>query len=336
MQELDLKEDIDSDAPSIVGFFDIIGFKNRVERIPDKGFIHNKDFKKVLSDLRLIQEALYYKTKDKLFEEGKEAIGLKVLAFSDCVSARVPLSGINKKYWGEYDLTLIALNQWAIAQIDCLQKELLVRGGIDVGQDYCDGESIVVSKAHIKAYALEQFACWPVFALSESLVDWLRRSKCRNDYDDDPLIGLILKTKVYTQTTSPVKIEKYLSAKNLDEKIDCRNVEFYQVSEEENDLYFLDYLNIARMTFDDETDFCIFLRKHKQLIEEQIKSWENSSSIKILKKYLWMACYHNRYVGEHKDLTIRHSYLKQSSNTADNLFVFEQVLSAPVSPKINP
>jgi hypothetical protein len=153
------------------------------------------------------------------------------------------------------------------AQVECLNRGILIRGGLTVGQVHVglDGSGPVFGPAMVRAYEIEQSeAIYPRIMIDDTA------------------------------------IEAFLTDPSLWQHghIDENDVEMARryVGVSEDGSYFLDYLSAAEDgTFDDgDAGRFSFLLRHRSLILGELETARG----KARRKLIWLARYHNRFVAD--------------------------------------
>lgn len=132
---------------------DLLGYSDRVKRINS-----DEDLRKLDDEVVLVQRAFEHKSSDDFVRKSKKIVGKRVLAFSDCIVVSVPLHSDLTKLQGAFDVLMSELTSFAIAQGDCVQHGIFLRGGVDLGY-WFHRKDTLISPAMVNAYGLEHEAC---------------------------------------------------------------------------------------------------------------------------------------------------------------------------------
>jgi len=160
----------------------------------------------------------------------------------------------------------------AIIFVQCrlLQEGHLIRGAVTYGE-YCaerdDYGSALFGPAIAKAYELEsKYARYPRVVVDPHLIEQFWHSD-------------LLKNVIHDHK---FEWNEYLST---------------LLRQDDNGVWFIDYLRGISGNFDDEPEGTVsFYLKHKQLVEERLKEWVASNKAgpdSISEKLLWLLQYHN-------------------------------------------
>jgi hypothetical protein len=171
----------------LTAFLDVLGFGAELENVTTSA-----DIEALLQAVSLIRKAFDYKPDDPDVRAMQKAFGKAVLAFSDSVIVNVPVASEMTRLEGSFDGLMSELHSMAVAQANCVENGLFLRGGVDLDWWYRDG-SVLASKGLAVAYALEGESCVPVIAISENLRKFLSGHAGRTAYSksSDPFPGLI-------------------------------------------------------------------------------------------------------------------------------------------------
>ncbi|MFP7473406.1 hypothetical protein SFC55_20575 [Niallia taxi] len=198
-------------------------------------------------------------TKAKISITSYELLPAKVKVFTDNVVIGWPIMGDGE---GELGSTFLNLSEY---QLSLALDGYFIRGGISVGEHFMDEETVFGPEL-IKSYELESnVAVYPRVILSaESKKNVKQFAKFYGDQKDSPF---------YTEVLEDLDGE-----------------------------WFLNYLYILIDRFEDEiaendyTALYTYLERHKQRIEESLLKY--AGNYKLLKKYAWIANYHNYFCDE--------------------------------------
>ena len=167
----------------VTAFLDVLGFSDRVLKA------HKiEDIDAIAKDIRKIQSEFEFKPKDKFIKEAHSYYKKTVLAFSDSVVVNVSLQSLATSLQGTFDPLMNELELMALAQSQCVNSGLFLRGGVDIGWWYRRG-STLISKSLVGAYKSEECANVPIIALTDGLYQFLSKHNHRKFYsrDIDPI-----------------------------------------------------------------------------------------------------------------------------------------------------
>ena len=275
-----------------VAYFDVLGYKDAFKKSED---VSAKLVEGIESSIKTTKDLVSI-FNDPSLESIAEMAKIEYKVFSDniliCRKKReYSLSEIDLVYF----LRLIA----TIQRVFCEGSRLVVRGGITKGPLYLTND-FVGGKALIDAVELEESAVYPRIVVNDCILSELN-PKIQNDF---------LKKSIET-------LYRDLLIKDTDGKSFLNYIIVYDAwvpfpkegsqSESVESFEELQKLNsegrLRIPTYDPERlkDIFVILRKHKDLIEEKISEYSQSSNdmaeetrLKILKKYLWLASFHNK------------------------------------------
>lgn len=239
----------------IVTFIDILGFRNLLKT-------------KQADELASVVNALRrFTAGDGDHEDppsGMDEVRLHSQAYSESVSdAVVRVRTVNTQY--SDGAFVYELTDLLHAVIECLNRGILVRGGMTIGHAYVGlrGKGPIFGPAMVRAFEIEQNeAVYPRVMIDEAILA---------AYTEDR--SLWQNSEIYGD-------EARLSRS------------FIGVSDDGS--YFLDYLSAAGPG---EFDLGVkgqlsFLGRHRTLIVEGLQNDES----KIRRKFVWLASYHNRFI----------------------------------------
>jgi len=161
------------------------------------------------------------------------------------------------------------------AQVKLICNNTLIRGGVTFGDIFVDDNQIY-GPAFIRAHDLEsKFANYPRVVVDPALIrEFKKNNLLRNENHS------------LKQESSYIK-------------------EMIRLGDD--GLYFNDYL---RSFVTENPDlYLVFLKKHREIISESIKKYKDHNE--IIKKYLWMANYHNILIDELKKKYKAKEYLQK-------------------------
>jgi len=203
--------------------------------------------------------------------------------------------------------------------------KLLLRGGVVKGRLYLD-ESFFVGKGLIDADALEKTTVFPRISLDPSIVKAV--SDLTNIQFDSPYLtkngmvewfmGLILQAeeddKCYLNYLTVIELEKVYP---------ILRSEYEKLLEGLKQTSPKDYESVQKnLTLNNQEKLEEYLRKHKEIVLEKIKSDCNYESVdkknpkavaakaRVIQKFKWLVVFHNRlcYLNKKPDFVINVSY----------------------------
>lgn len=163
----------------LFAFIDLLGFSDRVRRIKT-----TEDLRKLDDEVVFVQSEFEHKSSDDLVRKSQKIVGKRVQAFSDCVIISVPLHSDLTKLQGTFDVLMSELTSFAIAQGNCVQRGIFLRGGVDLGY-WFHRKDTLISPAMVNAYGLEHEACVPMIAITPALHKYLSEHPDRSYYSKD-------------------------------------------------------------------------------------------------------------------------------------------------------
>jgi hypothetical protein len=266
---------------SMVGFFDLLGFSSRVERVKTP-----KDFAHVAGSIATIQRYFEHRSDDEGIKELHRILDKKVLAFSDCIVTAVSAETKMAKQEGLFDVLGAEIWDIAYSQNRCVLDGHFLRGGVDFGNWYFHND-LLVSPAMVGAYKEEhERACYPVVAVSERLYRLLSRHPGRQFYSKrwDPFPAQF-RQFIHPRSGKRIRFINYLGlmASSLDWQHDRATYEAYMAaprdSEERNRIMDQGYTaNLAG-----------YFEQHRK----QVKRAHAAPPVEVKEKYLCLARYHN-------------------------------------------
>lgn len=268
---------------SMVGFFDVLGFSNRVESVESEA-----ELLKIAKTVESIRNRFEYQSKDKNIRDLHNMLDKRVLAFSDCGVTAVSAQTDFVRQEGIFDTFGSQIVDMAYSQIQCIEDGYFLRGGVDIGYWYYD-KGLLVSPALVAAYKEERDrACYPVISISRNLYKLLKDEPGRKFYskDADPLPDEI--SSLRHPKGGMVHFINYLriTAKSLDWQYDRATYDAYMAVPRDSD-------ERSRIMGEGYYRSLVdFFRRHKELIATAHKS--ASESVKV--KYRFLANYHNKEV----------------------------------------
>jgi len=264
---------------AVVAFVDIPGFSNRLRAAKSVGEL--ADISKAVST---VQAEFDFQSKDPITKDVQKMHAKKVLAFSDCIVVSIPLKSAMTQHEGTFDPLMSELHSLAIAQAECVQRGLFLRGGIDIGWWFSE-KNILVSPALANAYALEKEANVPVLSICEQAFEFFEKHHDKSFYARDPLPSLF---KPYCETKS--KTERYfldyvrVCVESVDWHRSKSQMEEYRAADAERKN------EIAQQGYTDNA--IAWLNGHRREILKAIDSVIDAS---VRAKYEWLIRYHNEF-----------------------------------------
>jgi hypothetical protein len=272
----------------MTAFLDILGFGERVASAKEID-----DVAAIAKDVERIQRAFAYATTDTDTKTMQEQAKKTVLAFSDSVIVIVPLESPVTQFQGTFDPFMSEFVDLAVAQAQCVMKGLFLRGGLDLGWWYRNGD-VLVSQGLARAYRMEGLANVPVIALTPDLYHFFEEHSDR---------------RTYAKSIEPISnlLRKYSG----------------QSKEGPIDFWFLDYLRIVVGELDwsptaeqrSEYDQANSERRDQMRDEgyaKAIQDWffhharqielarEKATLPKVIDKFVWLSKYHNEAALEYQ------------------------------------
>ncbi|WP_342657298.1 hypothetical protein NPJ82_10310 [Sphingomonas sp. NY01] len=242
---------------AIVTFIDILGFRH---------LLASRDAGQILEVLNLLRNYTRGDGHEEPISNRLEELRLYSQSFSESVSDAVVRVRTTETQSRDGPFLYEMLNLMH-AQIECLNRGILIRGGLTIGQVHVglDGSGPVFGPAMVRAYEIEQSeAVYPRITIDEAAVE---------AFLNDPSLW-------------------------QEEQFDGNDLEMARryIAVGEDGSYFLDYLAAADAgEFDDgEIGRFSFLERHRELIETELRSVTG----KERRKLIWLANYHNRFVAE--------------------------------------
>lgn len=283
---------------AMVGFFDLLGFSDRVENVKTEA-----ELRTIASDVDSIRQHFEYRTTNKSTHDVHRILDKTVLAFSDCVITAVSLETEMVATEGLFDVLGSEIWDIAHSQMRCTLDGHFLRGGIDVGRWYYDkAKDLLVSSAMARAYKEERDrACYPVIAISDQLYRLLRDHPLRKVYskDIDPFPDQFGSFK-HPKTGERVRFINYLRliAASLDWQYDKATRDDYMAAPRDSD-------ERDRIMADGYIrNLSGFFERHKAMISSAYSAAKGNAK----EKYHFLAKYHNselrRFLSNRNDLRI--------------------------------
>lgn len=242
---------------AIVTFIDILGFRH---------LLATRDAGQILEILSLLRNYTRGDGHEEPVSNRLDELRLYSQSFSESVSDAVVRVRTTETQSQDGPFLYELLNLMH-AQIECLNRGILIRGGLTIGEVHVGihGSGPVFGPAMVRAYEIEQKeAVYPRITIDEAAVE---------AFLNDPFLW-------------------------QEGQFDENDLEMAQryIAVGEDGSYFLDYLAAADAgEFDDgEIGRFSFLMRHRDLIERELRS----VSGKERRKLIWLANYHNRFVAD--------------------------------------
>lgn len=269
------KEDV---SAGITAFIDILGFSNKVSSantFDDIAILHK--------GIATIQEYFEFSNVSEMTAEVHELAGKRVLAFLDCVVINIPLESDSTEYSGSFDPMMMELLGMAISQSLCVHSSLFIRGGIDIGWWYNNGD-ILISSGLVNSAKREESANVPVIALCEDLYNYFLNHEDRNTYHEsiDPIRSMF---RYYSDDQADYYYLDYID-------VTLRNIDWCPRGDEKEEYFSASEEGKDKMRARGHKEMIErWLKGHAEIIESAAK--EVKKSKKIHSKYEWLAQYHN-------------------------------------------
>ncbi|WP_010605906.1 hypothetical protein [Pseudoalteromonas maricaloris] len=263
----------------MTGFIDILGFSAKVLAAKKA-----KDLADLCNYINTIQDSFEFSNKNDVTTENHKLSGKQILAFSDCLVFHVPLTSEMTEHTGEFETIMMGLVNLAFSQAWCVNENLFIRGGLDIGWWY-NQENRLISNALVTAAKREESANVPVIALCDNLYKYLEAHENRNTYskESDPIFKMF---SLYEDEKESFYFLDYiyLCLNNMDPH--PTNEEKTAYEEASGAEKYEIYQKIEQRTSDD------WLKAHAKSIEEAAN--DVSDNPKLYSKYVWLAEYHNK------------------------------------------
>ena len=267
---------------SMVGFFDILGFSNQVEKVQSEA-----ELLEIAGIVESIRKHFEYRSKDKQIRELHEILDKRVLAFSDCVVTAVSAQSDFVRREGIFDTFGSQILDMAYSQVQCIWDGYFLRGGVDIGYWHYE-KGLLVSPALVGAFKEEQQrACYPVISISKRLYGQLKSDSGRRMYskDADPL------PDQFCSFMHPEKGRVYfinylrLAAKSVDWQYDRATYQAYMAAPRGSD-------ERDRIMSDGYYHSLVaFFQRHNELV---VAAHKAAADDKVKVKYRFLADYHNK------------------------------------------
>ena len=236
--------------PCIVTFIDVLGFRS---------LLASRAAGEVHAVMHVLRDGL--RPDEEPASRSMDEVRLRSRAFAEAVSdavVRVRVYNTQQRdgalFWELLDLLH--------AQLDCIARGVLVRGGVTIGDAYVghNGEGPVFGPAFARAYDIEsREAVYPRIVLDLPAYEAVRHDERlrSQEHEADEEFGY------------------------LDDLL----------SLDDDGWLFLDYLRAAEAEFDEIADFFTLLATHERLIRLGLA--EAGDNERRIDKYRWMRRYHN-------------------------------------------
>jgi hypothetical protein len=145
--------DLEQYKNRVIVFIDILGFREQVKQTTSDSeqFINLRDTLNYISELKAYND------------KSEKELGREITVFSDSIVISYPSEMPGSVFWLLLDVVHI--------QLDMMQKGILMRGGITVGE-LCHNDNIVYGPAMVEAYDLEtKVAIYPRVVISEKVFE---------------------------------------------------------------------------------------------------------------------------------------------------------------------
>lgn len=261
----------------VTAFIDILGFGNKVVKADSFD-----EIRKIHEEIKLIQDAFDFDTKDALIKQGQEMHKSTILAFSDCVIVNIPLVSQATEVQGTFEPIMSEIAGFAYGQGTCCLNSLFIRGGLDLGWWYRDNNTLI-SQSLVNAYQSENGVSFPVISLTDEAYKYFSGHSHRNYYsnDIDPISKLFRSVKVKEKNYYYID---YISI--------CLEAQSWQTSSKKLEEYRRsspdDRQRIMNEGFQHNVDNWLY--KHSANIK---KAHADTDDPKVKMKYEWLAEYHN-------------------------------------------
>lgn len=276
-----------------VAYFDVLGYKEKFKKSED---ISKKLVEGIESSIKTTKDLVSI-FNDPSLESIAEMAKIEYKVFSDNVlicrkKREYSLSEIDLVYF----LRLIA----TIQRVFCEGAHLVVRGGITKGPLYLTND-FVGGKALIDAVELEESAVYPRIVVNDCILNELNPKK-----QDDFLKKFIevLYQDLLIKDTDGKSFLNYIIVYDawVPFPREGSQLESVESLEELEKLNKEGRLPIPKYNPECLKEVFVILKKHKDFVEKNINDFSQSSNdatkeasrLKTLKKYLWLASFHNK------------------------------------------
>ena len=258
----------------LVAFVDILGFKEKINQSVTDEEAHKKIYYALKRILKM-RESIESDT-----EKGYNYSNIRVTTFSDSAVISYPLEpGSGNLFYILLDLIFL--------QIDLLQHDVLLRGGITAGKLYHDG-SIVYGPAMNEAYLLEsELADYPrIIIVQDKLIECIKET-CSSHHDVET---------------------------------ECEYIGDLIRQDKKDGLWYLDYLSQSQQLDYPEFDYYEILSNVRKVIIEGL----HHSSKKVRKKYKWIRKYFNHVIEDNAHPVIGEMSVEESIKAYDELYITKE------------
>ena len=283
-----LEKDIAADY-RIVAWIDILGFSDQLQKAQTEA-----QYRAVYHKMLFVHEAFDSPNASDEPEE-RERInreyGRSVLALSDGLVVTASANTEARTVMTPYDLLMSFIGDIIMAQANCAQKGIFLRGGISIGPFYFEN-NILLSPALVEAYKLEsKQAIYPIIIVAEKYISALRKLKGFKHYAKgaEPSQAYFQPIKIPEQK----KGEKFYHLDYLRFLADPGSHGFYSEADRK--------ANSDRKNSPAKRDR-IFQESHKKSAAQAmcwhkkklIEAHKVATSEKAKEKYRWLMAYQNR------------------------------------------
>ena len=278
-----------------VAYFDVLGYKDAFKKSKD---ISAKLIDAIEFSIKIMKEIVSIHNTTILGESTEKIPEIEYKVFSDNVlicykETKDDLSALSLVSF----LRLVA----TIQRVFFERPHLIVRGGITKGHLYLT-KDFVGGKALIDAVELENTAVYPRIVIADCILNELDSFKMQNDL-----------FKCMTEASCLDVL-----VKNTDDKVSLNYIMSYDawvmLPKNGSPLEQIENFEELEKNLKDgrqlkpiynpecRKEISVILRKHKDFVEEKVNEFSLSSKdeteeakrLKILKKYLWLASFHNK------------------------------------------
>lgn len=266
---------------ALVGFYDLLGFSDRIERIDSESALQ-----RAVQAVEEVRNNFEYAPREQDQIDTHKILDKEVLAFSDCVITATSLHTELAQETGNLDLLLSELLDIARGQCASVLKGHFIRGALDIGFWYYK-RGILISPTLVTVYKLEHdHTIYPIISISNRLYRHLRGSADRSRYHKsaDPFPNKF-SSFMHPKTQKRVHFLNYLRIMigELDWQFDRSTHEAYMKAEPSK--------KGAIMSDGYKKSLSRFFLWHKEAIERALKLTHAPS---VQEKYIFLAEYHNR------------------------------------------
>ncbi|MDH4162601.1 MAG: hypothetical protein OEW15_07915 [Nitrospirota bacterium] len=264
---------------TISAFVDLLGFSDKVRSVRSK-----EELEEIEKALRKVRDEFEYRSSDIDIQRMHALYKKEVLAFSDCIVISIPIKSDMTETEGAFDSIMSEFTSFAYAQGNSVLNGYFLRGGIDFGWWYADGD-LLISPAMANAYNLEREANVPVLMLSDQVYGYFEKHKHRKHYsnDIDP-IPMTFRKYAETKSKTPKYFIDYLNIcmQSVGWHTSMKQIEEYRQATGER--------KSEIMTIGYRSNAIKLLQRHRDAITTASK---NISDTHVRAKYEWLAQYHN-------------------------------------------